>query len=383
MIRITIQIFKIMTLAIVSIILLLLIIAAVFVNTSPEFGGNHSEDDIKRFEATGHYEDGKFVNLIPTSMDMSPGKMFSTMLDFIKGVPNARPDFEIPLLKIDSLAITQWDEPASLVWFGHSAFLLQLDGENILIDPMFGDTPAPHPWLGNKRYSNGLPIELAKLPEIDAIIFSHDHYDHLDYGSIQKLKDKTKSFYVPMGVATHLIKWGVPAEKIHELNWWDEIQHKNIQLVLTPARHFSGRGLNDRSTTLWGSWVIKGEKNNLYFSGDSGYGPHFKAIGEKYGPFDFAMMECGQYNINWSQIHMMPEETAQAAVDIDAKMMMPIHWGAFTLALHSWTDPVERVIKKTNELGMPLLVPIIGELIVLDSNLQASEEKWWLNKKAL
>jgi L-ascorbate metabolism protein UlaG (beta-lactamase superfamily) len=149
-------------------------------------------------------------------------------------------------------------------------------------------------------------------------------------------------------------------------------------LAFTPSRHFSGRGIGDRNKTLWGSWVILGKKDKIYFSGDGGYGPHFKAIGDKYGPFDFAMIECGQYNEKWAQIHMMPEESAQAAVDVNAKMMMPIHWGAFTLALHPWTEPAERVIKKANELSMPILIPAIGEEMVLDSNLKAKVAKWWL-----
>lgn len=367
-----------MLLTILGVILLITIIGVLFVNMSPQFGGKPSTEDKARFEQESYYVNGVFENLIPTEMDLPPAKMMSTMVEFIKGVPNSKPDFEIPLNKVDSLDITQWEETANLIWFGHSAFLLKLDGKNILIDPMFGDVPAPHPWLGRKRYSNGLPIEVEKIPAIDAIILSHDHYDHLDYGSIQKLKDKTAAFYVPLGVGAHFLKWGVPAEKIHELAWWDETNIDGIKLIFTPSRHFSGRGLGDRFTTLWGSWVITGSNENIYFSGDGGYGPHFKEIGEKYGPFDFAMMECGQYNKNWSEIHMMPEETAQAALDVNTKLMMPIHWGAFTLALHSWTDPVERVSKKANELGVPLLIPEIGERITVDSNLTSSTEQWWL-----
>lgn len=349
---------------------------------SPEFGGKHEPSDKSRYEQSGNYKDGKFVNLTPTSMDMGFVDMMKTLKDFVVGVPNSQPYFELPIEKVDSLALTQNTAKTQLIWFGHSAFLLQLDGLNILIDPMFGSVPAPHPWLGKKRYSKELPIEIEKLPTIDLIIFSHDHYDHLDYGSIQKLKGKTKKFYVPLGVGIHLKKWGVAPESIQELNWWDEIKHENLVLAFTPARHFSGRGLTNRFSTLWGSWVIKGTKDNIYFSGDSGYGSHFKEIGEKYGPFDFAMMECGQYNEKWSQIHMMPEETAQAAIDVNTKVMMPIHWGAFTLALHSWTDPVERVTKKATELGMPTLVPIIGSSIQLDSLLaeRANEKrmKWWI-----
>jgi len=331
------------------------------------------------YTKTGQFKDGIFSNIIPTSMDMKGSKMLGVMLDFIKGVPNGKPNFAIPVEKIDSLTIVKNVSQTKLIWFGHSAFLLQIDGQNILLDPMLGEVPAPHPWLGGKRFSKELPIEIEKLPVIDAIIISHDHYDHLDYESIQKLKGKTKQFYVPLGVGAHFIAWGVPAEKVHELAWWDEISHETLRLAFAPARHFSGRGFT-RNNTLWGSWIIKGQTDNIYFSGDGGYGPHFKEIGEKYGPFDFAMLECGQYNPNWAQIHMMPEETAQAALDVQAKLMMPIHWGAFTLALHSWTDPIERVTKKAAELNMPLIAPKIGQPVYLDGPALALEE-WWVTAK--
>jgi L-ascorbate metabolism protein UlaG (beta-lactamase superfamily) len=263
-----------------------------------------------------------------------------------------------------------------LTWFGHSAFLLELDGKKILIDPMFGPSPSPIPIFAVKRYSKELPIAIEKLPFIDAVIFSHDHYDHLDYGSIQKLKNKVGQFYTPLGVGNHLIDWGVPEENVHQLNWWDKIMFGQIELVCTPARHFSGRGITDRNTTLWASWVIKGEKENIYFSGDGGYGPHFKKIGDQYGPFDISMMECGQYNLDWQAIHMMPEETAQAAVDLKSNLIMPIHWGAFTLAFHDWTDPVERLIKKADDLNISVATPKIGEPLIL-GNSTFPTEKWW------
>jgi L-ascorbate metabolism protein UlaG (beta-lactamase superfamily) len=365
-------------LALAGLLLILITGTALFVNLSPQFGGQPTTTDMKEYSENGNYADGKFVNLIPTSMDMNFTKGMSVMWDFMRGVPNGRPDFEIPVEKIDSLTIVKNVSQTKLIWFGHSAFLLQIDGKNILLDPMLGEVPAPHPWLGSKRFNKQLPIEIEQLPQIDAILISHDHYDHLDYGSIQKLKGKTKQFYVPLGVGAHFLAWGVPAESIHEFNWWDEIQHEDLKIAFAPARHFSGRGLTNRNSTLWGSWIITGQTHNIYFSGDGGYGPHFKEIGAKYGPFDFAMLECGQYNPNWVQIHMMPEETAQAAVDVQAKLMMPIHWGAFTLALHSWTDPIERVTKKAAELNMPLIAPKIGQPIHVGLPAPLLEE-WWVN----
>ena len=354
----------------------LLITIFTFMKTSPQFGGKHTKEDIKRYQASGHYEAGKFQNLIPTPQDMSFGNIVSTLKEFIVGVPGRKPDFDLPIEKVDSTSLEEKKIIDKLIWFGHSAFLLQLDGKNILIDPMLGKTPAPHPAIGTKRFSDELPIEIQKLPKIDAIIISHDHYDHLDYESIKILKQKTNNFFIPLGVGTHLASWGVDANDIKEHNWWDETAFEGIKLAFTPARHFSGRGLTNGSSTMWGSWVIKGKNKNVYFSGDSGYGPHFKEIGEKYGPFDFAMMECGQYNEKWANIHMMPEETAQASIDLKATAMMPIHWGAFALALHTWDDPILRITKKAKELELPITVPKIGDEILLD-RIDLSVNEWW------
>ena len=360
-----------------TILILFLVFVTLFVNFSPEFGGEPTAQQKEVFTQTGHYEKGVFVNQIETSMDMSFKKMLGVLGDFIKGNPNGSPKFEIPVQHIDSLELEHSIPKTELVWFGHSAFLLQIDGKNILIDPMFGNTPAPHPFLGKGRYSSSLPISIEKLPQIDAIVISHDHYDHLDYGSIQLLKEKTKMFYVPLGVGAHFVKWGVSEENIVEMDWWQETQMDSIKIAFAPSRHFSGRGLTDRNSTLWGSWVIQGMNDKIYFSGDGGYGPHFKEIGEKYGPFDFAMIECGQYNENWSQIHMMPEESAQAGMDVRANAIMPIHWGAFTLALHSWTDPVERILIAAEKLNLNVVTPIIGEPIFVD-NLELYKTKWWI-----
>lgn len=373
------KILKMIGLTIVGFIVLITLIVVLFVNLSPQFGGSHSKEDIVRYEQSGHYEEGKFVNLIPTSMDMSFKNIVAMVKQFIKGNPNRKPSFKLPINDIDSLELEKHKLKDRLIWFGHSAFLLQLDGQNILIDPMLGNSPAPHPTVGMKRFYEELPIAIEKLPQIDAVIISHDHYDHLDYGSIQQLKSKVKKFYVPLGVGAHLEAWGVSKKDIEELNWWDETSHDDIDLAFTPSRHFSGRGIMDNSSTMWGSWVIKSKNRNIYFSGDSGYGPHFKEIGEKYGPFDFAMMECGQYDEKWSNIHMMPEETAQAALDVNAGVMMPIHWGAFSLAFHDWNDPVKRVTAKAEELKIPITIPEIGAKIDL-KNLTLASSAWWMNQ---
>lgn len=295
---------------------------------------------------------------------------------FFTQVPNGAPKNPIPVQPLDSTGIANYEGKTRLIWFGHSAFLLQMQGRNILLDPMFGETPAPHPLLGRNRFSGPLPIEIEKLPQIDAIIISHDHYDHLDYESIMKLKDKVEMFYTPLAVGVHLKAWGVEEDKIIELDWWQEARYLNLEFICTPAQHFSGRKLKNRQSTLWSSWVIRSDKESIFFSGDSGYGPHFKEIGEKYGPFEFAMMECGQYNELWPDIHMFPEETIQAGMDIGASALMPIHWGAFQLALHSWTDPIERAVIKAGQLNSILVTPKIGQPIMIDS-LEGLDTSWW------
>ncbi len=359
-----------------SIILLVVIVTIVFVNTSPQFGGKITEEEKRKFAQTGHYKDGKFINQIPSEIEIGWRDIPYLLSQMLKRDGSRRPATSFPVLKIDSLDIERKpDSITRLTWFGHSAFLVEIAGKKILLDPMFGPVPAPHPMLGGKRFSDGLPIEIEKLPQIDAIIMSHDHYDHLDYGSIMKLKAKTKEFYMPLGVGAHFRRWGVPAEKIHELDWWQEIRLDSLVFACTPARHFSGRGFGDRAATLWASWVIIAPGAKIYFSGDSGYGPHFRQIGEQYGGFDFAMLECGQYGDKWKAIHMTPEETIQAAIDVQAKAAMPIHWAAFTLAFHSWTDPVIRATKKAEEMGVPFYTPQIGQPVVLEEEIPSS--RWW------
>ena len=356
---------------------LILIVGLLFVNLSPQFGGSPTEEQTESYSKTGHYKEGVFVNELETNMDMDFSAMYETMLEFIKGGENLQPKEDLPVKKIEAQWIEQnKNQLTKLTWFGHSAFLLQLDGKKILIDPMLGESPAPHPMIGVKRYNKEIPIEIKNLPFIDFVIISHDHYDHLDYESVMKLKGKVGKFYMPLGVGTHFKSWGFDENQILELDWWDETMEDNIKLVCTPSRHFSGRGLTDRSATLWSSWVILSEKKKIYFSGDGGFGPHFKEIGDKYGPFDVGLMECGQYNKNWAQIHMMPEQTVQATIDVGAQWLVPVHWGAFTLSLHDWTDPIERVSAEAKRKNVNISTPAIGETIVLEHSLFPNSV-WW------
>ncbi|KQC29087.1 membrane protein [Flagellimonas eckloniae] len=367
-----------MLVVILSLIGILIIAYLLFVNFYPSFGGDISKERQKEYEKSRNYKDGKFVNQKDVPKDLSFGETVKLAYAFFTTkVPNGRPKQNLEVEKLDSLEVADYKGGSRLIWYGHSAFLLQMDEKNILIDPMFGEVAAPHPLLGENRFNREMPLAIEQLPKIDAVLISHDHYDHLDYKSIIKLKDKVEIFYVPLGVGVHLEKWGIKKKSVVELDWWQEVNYKGLQFVCTPAQHFSGRKFGGNQTTLWSSWVIISATDRLYFSGDSGYGNHFKEIGKKYGPFDFAMMECGQYNTRWPDIHMFPEETAQAGLDVSAKIVMPIHWGAFKLALHSWTDPIERVTQKADELGLQLVAPQIGEVISLNKLDQRVTDKWW------
>lgn len=341
----------------------------------PPFGGKSTKENIQTYSRSPNFSQNKFVNQIPTSIDMDAKIFVSILSDFMKGNPKARPDTLIPVQPLETVTM-RGAKQTNVTWFGHSTILLEIEGKRLLIDPMFSRVPSPFPLFGGKRYSETLPSDVENLPPIDMVLISHDHYDHLDYDSIIKLKDRVNQFCVPLGVGRHLERWGVAKEKIREYDWWNESEIQGLGVIATPARHFSGRGLFDRNSTLWCSWVIVGEQTKVYFSGDGGYGPHFKEIGNKYGPLDLTLMECGQYNERWSAIHMIPEETVQAHVDLQGKVMIPIHWAAFTLALHDWTDPIERVTKAAKERNIDIATPQIGETVIIGSKVYPTSI-WW------
>lgn len=371
------KILKKMMITVVSLTALVVFVGVTFVNVSPEFGDSASEESLKKINSSPNFYNGAFQNLQKTLQ--STGFKWSTIPQFFTDGNNKTPKTELPSKKITKEFFSDKSQQPRITWFGHSAVFIELENQNIFIDPMLGKVAAPHPMLGSDRFNKELPIAIDSLPTIDVVLISHDHYDHLDYGSIKKLKDKVSQFYVPLGIKAHLVSWGVDENKVKEFDWWDSVTLNGIEYVATPARHFSGRGVTNRNSTLWSSWVLKSENSSIFFSGDSGYGEHFKDIGEKYGPFDFAMMECGQYNEQWSQIHMNPEETIQAAIDVKSNLTMPIHWGAFKLALHAWDDPIVRASKKANDLNVNLATPIIGESIVLNGLAYPSENWWAMN----
>jgi len=341
-----------------------------FVSLAPQFGRAPEGQRLARIEASPHYRDGAFANTIHTSMDMSADSVLSVLKEFMNA-KNTRPDEPLPVNFSERKS-----NPDSLIhvtWFGHSAVLLEIEGRRILLDPMFGPAASPVSFFG-KRFDYQEPIDFDQFVNIDAVVISHDHYDHLDYGSIQKLIPNVGHFYVPLGLGTHLERWGVVSAKITELDWWESASAAGITYTATPQRHFSGRGITDRNSTLWASWVVEGASHKVYFSGDGGYGPHFEQIGKRFGPFDLAMIECGQYNVKWKDIHLMPEQTMQAFLDLKGKVLIPIHWGAFDLAIHPWTESVER-LNRANTTGVFIATPTIGTRYPVGTRQPTTN--WW------
>ncbi|GGZ12350.1 membrane protein [Echinicola pacifica] len=356
----------------VSIIGLLILVVTVFVNTQPQFGARPAGEDLERMSQSPHFSDGIFINSLPTTTgDLSDVfKVLPELLDEEGKVPHR----SLPTGYAAS-PYSASDQVNRVTWYGHSAFLLELTGRKILIDPMFGEIPSPLPF-GSKRFATDQPIDWSAFESIDILLISHDHYDHLDYPTILRIQEQVGLFITPLGVGSHLKHWGIPEEKIVELDWWQEKEVDGLSITACPARHFSGRGMTDRFATLWAGWSIKSEELAIYFSGDGGYGDHFKEIGQRLGPFDFAMVECGQYNEAWKDIHMVPEETVQAALDLQAKLSMPIHWGAFRLAPHQWLDPITRFENAAKLQSLPYITPLIGQTFQLGHDFPNTP--WWL-----
>ncbi|MES2263071.1 MAG: MBL fold metallo-hydrolase [Pseudomonadota bacterium] len=266
----------------------------------------------------------------------------------------------------------------SVFRLGHSTVLLKLNGQFWLTDPVFSERASPLQWIGPQRFHQP-PIGIEELPPLKGVILSHDHYDHLDKAAVLALAAKTEHFVTPLGVGDTLIKWGVPAAKVQQLDWWQTTLVDGVRLSATPAQHFSGRGLHDGNKTLWASWVIQAAGLRIFFSGDSGYFKGFKEIGDKYGPFDLTMIETGAYDPQWPDVHMQPEETMQAHIDLRGKLLMPIHNGTFDLALHAWNEPFDRIAALAEERGQAIATPEIG--LPLNLKQAAPTSQWW--RKAL
>jgi L-ascorbate metabolism protein UlaG (beta-lactamase superfamily) len=340
------------------------------------FGKNPTGERLERIRQSPNYKNGSFQNISNTPVLAETSSFLKILKSYLNKPKHAKPPVPLPFIKT-YLRKLENDVPV-IVWFGHSSYLLRINGLNILVDPVLSNHAAPFAFM--VRAYPGADIYRAEdMPDIDLLIQTHDHYDHLDYTSIIALRTRIKKVVTTLGTGSHFEYWGYDKSIITELDWWNTTMPlPGIELTAAPGRHFSGRGTT-RGKTLWASFILKTDSYTIYIGGDSGYDTHFKEIGNKYGPFDIAMLECGQYNAHWPFIHMMPEETAQAAIDLKAKMLLPVHWAKFTLSLHTWNEPIKRVVKKAAELNLPITTPMIGEPIVLGKSYPG--KVWWELKK--
>ena len=340
-----------------------------------QFGGKVTEVLISRYRESKNWSAGAFTNLEPTALGGSLRDLPRIIFKQFSNRSVRAPKQNLPIIAFDKTAFLEHSERAKLIWYGHSVVLLRIAGQTVLIDPMFGANTTPIAPFPTMRFSENTIDLISEFPEIDLILLTHDHYDHLDLASISKLRHKTKHFFVALGVKRHLTGWGVPCEIITEFYWWQTQVFDKLNITFTPTRHFSGRSLRDRAQTLWGGWVIKSKNENIWFSGDGGYGSHFKEIGEKLGPFDFAFMECGQYNTDWHLIHLFPEEAIKAAIDANAKKVMPVHWAGFALSYyHTWKEPAADFVPSASACQLDYTLPELGEMFeIRDFRLK----KWW------
>ncbi len=358
----------ILTLILVS----LLTLAIILFFKRKTFGANPEGKRQARIEQSKHFTNGSFENESPTEVMLKDASFVGILIDFFSKPKNTEPDAILPSIRTDLISLK--DSVPNIVWFGHSSYLIKYKGKNILVDPVLSGSASPVSFFG-KSFPGSDAYSVKDFPNIDVLIITHDHYDHLDYETVVALKDKIKKVYTPLGVGAHLEHWGFQPDQIVELDWWDETQvSEEIKLTTTPARHFSGRSFS-RGKTLWASFVLQLDHYNIFVGGDSGYDTHFKTIGDKYGPFDMAILEAGQYGTNWPYIHMVPEETVQATKDLNAKVLLPVHWAKFSLALHAWDEPINRVLTHAQKEQVQTTTPLIGEAVQLGQPYPHS--RWW------
>ena len=342
------------------------------------FGKLPSEKDVEKHKLSPNFDAAKgvFVNRRPDILEAMKKRTqtFSNALKFLfNKYPDNVPDFELPSRKPDFQGLQTPSSDLKIIWLGHSSILTNFDGKIVLIDPVLADSTGPLGFM-MKRFRHTV-LEPKDLPHIDLVLITHDHYDHLDMETIRSFKNKDTRFIVPLGVDAHLRSWGIDETRIQVLDWWQGTEVEGLKITATPAQHFSGRSFTNQTKSLWVSWVVESQNHRIYFSGDSGYDTHFKEIGDKFGPFDIAFIESGQYNVLWPEVHLHPAESVQAFQDLKAKRYFPIHWGMFSLSTHAWYEPVEIISNEAEKKNIPLITPILGELVTVNDGYKPMY--WW------
>ena len=367
----------------VSVIAVILVVLIASTGWLDALGGEPKGERLARIQRSPNYRDGAFRNIDTDTRVTKPGSR-AMLRRWLGGHEQRVPPGPLPIVSLTKADFAH--PPASglrATWLGHSTVLVEIDGARILFDPVWARRASPSSLIGPKRFFPP-PLALEDLPPLDAIIASHDHYDHLDRGVVRALARSSAQsrarFIVPLGVGAHLEKWGVAPGRITELDWSESTTVGPLTLTATPARHFSGRGLNNRNHTLWASWSVAGPSHRVFHSGDTGPFSGFTDIGATHGPFDLTLIKIGAYDELWPDIHLTPEQAVDANTKIGGKLLLPIHWGTFNLAFHAWDEPAERVVRAAIANGTQIVMPRPGESI--EPLVAKPLDKWWNEVKA-
>ena len=354
------------------------IFAIFFLFSCTQLGQLPDKKELVEIQKSRNYDPVKqvFINQDRGVIDRLRAKRSTRWSTFTRWL--FKPDGVMPIRKMPEgdPALAEFvaaDGKLKAIWIGHSTILLNIDGHIIMFDPVFSDAASPFPFMV-KRYQPPV-VTLNELPQIDFIVISHDHYDHLDQGTVKHFVNAQTHFFVPLGVGAHLRYWGIQPARVTELDWWDERSIDGLRFVATPAQHWSGRLPGRRNRTLWASWVVVGSQQRVYFSGDTGYNKHFKEIGTAWGTFDVAFIDSGQYNKRWAGSHLLPKYFVQAFHDLRAELYFPIHWAMFNISMHPWQEPAERLHKEAQAGRIKLITPQLGELVTIGAAHQS--QQWW------
>lgn len=349
--------------------LVVLIVAFVAITAWPNIGAWPSKTPTAAEVTSPQWHGRSFANPAPMFMNLKGG-----IWQILQSKPGEEPDSPVPTMDSSALYATPPTSGLRVTWFGHSSSLLEIDGVNVMIDPFWSERASPFPWLGPKRWYEP-PVPLDNLPRVDVVVVSHDHYDHLDRASVQAFNARGARFIVPLGIAAHLIDWGVPKEKITELDWWQDAHVGVLRIVSTPSRHASGRLEAHSDATLWTGYAFIGPDHRAFYSGDTGMNDTFADVGAKLGPFDVTLIEDGQYDEQWPDWHLGPEQAMQVHEEVRGKVLIPVHWGLIKLAHHGWTEPAERIMAAARCSKAEVLIPEPGQAV--EPTTHPVVPRWW------